>query len=39
MTREFTEGEVLALARRDYRHGKAEFQLLPDRAALLVAEP
>jgi hypothetical protein len=38
MTREFTEDEVLALARRAYRHGKAEFQLLPDRAALLVID-
>jgi nicotinamidase-related amidase len=38
MTREFTEDEVLALARRAYQHGTAEFQLAPDRAALLVID-
>jgi len=31
MTREFTEAEVVALARRAYRQGVAEFQLVPDR--------
>jgi nicotinamidase-related amidase len=38
MTREFTEDEVVALARQAYRQGTAEFQLLPDRAALLVID-
>lgn len=38
MTREFTEDEVVALARRAYRQRTAQFQLLPDRAALLVVD-
>jgi len=38
MTREFSEGEVVGLARRAYRHGTAEIQLLPHRTALLVID-
>jgi nicotinamidase-related amidase len=36
--REFTEDEVVALARRAYRQGAARIQLVPDRAALLVID-
>ena len=38
MTRQFTQDEVVALARRAYRQGVAEFQLVPDHAALLVID-
>jgi isochorismate hydrolase len=38
MTREFTEEEVVALARRAYRQGTAAIRLLPDRTALLVID-
>jgi len=38
MAREFTEDEVVELARRAYRHGAAGVQLVPDRTALLVID-
>jgi nicotinamidase-related amidase len=38
MTRQFSEDEVVALARHAYRHGTAGIQLVADRTALLVID-
>jgi nicotinamidase-related amidase len=36
--RVYAEDEVLALARRAYRHGQASFEIVPERCALLVID-
>jgi Isochorismatase family len=38
MTRQFSEEEVVALARRAYRQGTAEIRLVPERTVLLVID-